>query len=117
MTLSLKEIAGRDLHAERFQREVVAGCQPVVLRGLIADWPVVRAGQESPGRLKDYLSAFDVGCRVEAFLGNPAIGGKYYYASDLKGFNFERRMMKLLDALQIMVESLDSAEAPTIYVG
>ena len=117
MTLSLKEIAGRDLHAERFQREVVAGCQPVILRGLIADWPVVRAGQESAGRLKDYLSAFDVGCRVEAFLGNPAIGGKYYYASDLKGFNFERRMMKLLDALQIMVESLERADAPSIYVG
>src|SRR6185312_16394343 len=117
MTLSLKEIAGQDLHAERFQREVVAGCQPVALRGLTADWPVIRAAQQSAGRLKDHLSAFDVGCRVEAFLGNPAIGGKYYYAPDFKGFNFERRMMKLLDALQLMVESLDSAAAASVYVG
>ena len=117
MTLSLKEIAGQDLHAERFQREVVAGCQPVALRGLTADWPVVRAAQQSAGRLKDYLSAFDVGCRVEAFLGNPAICGKYYYAADFKGFNFERRMMKLLDALQMMVESLHRTDTPSIYVG
>jgi hypothetical protein len=117
MTLSPKEIAGRDLDPKRFQREVVEGCQPVVLRGLIADWPVVRAAHESPGRLKDYLSAFDVGGRVEAFLGAPAIAGKYYYVSDFKGFNFERRMMKLLDALQIMVESLDRPGAPSIYVG
>lgn len=117
MTLSPKEIAGRDLTPQRFQREVVEGCQPVAIRGLVADWPVVQAAHDSPLRLKDYLAAFDVGGRVEAYLGNPAIGGKYYYSRDLKGFNFERRMMKLLDALQVMVESLDRAEAPSIYVG
>ena len=117
MTLSPKEIAGRDFDPKRFQREVVEGCQPLVLRGLIADWPVVRAAHESPARLKDYLAAFDVGGRVEAYLGDPAIAGKYYYVSDFKGFNFERRMMKLLDALQIMVESLDRPQAPSIYVG
>lgn len=117
MTLSPKEIAGRDLDARRFQREVVEGCQPLVLRGLIADWPVVRAAHESPVRLKDYLAAFDVGGRVEAYLGDPAIAGKYYYESDFKGFNFERRMMKLLDALRIMVESLERPQAPSIYVG
>jgi hypothetical protein len=117
MTLSPKEIAGRDLTPKRFQHVVVEGCQPVIVRGLVADWPVVQAGRGSPARLKDYLAAFDVGSRVEAYLGSPAIGGKYYYAPDFKGFNFERRMMKILDALQIMVESLERADAPSIYVG
>jgi Cupin-like domain len=117
MTLSPKEIAGRDLRRERFQRDVVEGCQPLVLRGLIAEWPVVQAAQSSPARLKDYLSAFDVGTRVEAYLGGAAIGGKYFYDRGLKGFNFERRMMKLLDALQMMVQSLEGADAPSIYVG
>jgi Cupin-like domain len=117
MTLSPKEIAGRDLMSKRFQREVVEGCQPVVLRGLVAEWPVVQAARGSPARLKDYLAAFDVGARVEAYLGNPTIAGKYYYAADFKGFNFERRMMKMLDALQLMMESLDRADAPSIYVG
>ena len=81
MTLSPKEIAGRDLTPKRFQREVVEGCQPVVLRGLVAEWPVVQAARGSAARLKDYLAAFDVGGRVEAYLGNQAIGGKYYYAA------------------------------------
>ncbi|HJS92526.1 MAG TPA: cupin-like domain-containing protein [Steroidobacteraceae bacterium] len=116
MTLA-QEIAGRDLSRERFEREVVEGCRPVILRGLIGEWPAVQAAHGSPARLKDYLAAFDVGTRVEAFLGAPAIAGKYYYAPDLKGFNFERRMMKLLDALEIMVESLDRTDAPSIYVG
>ena len=117
MTLSVKEIAGRDLSPKRFQREVVEACQPLLLRGLIADWPVVQAARESPARLKDYLSLFDAGNRVEAYLGSPAIGGKYYYTADLKGFNFERRMMKLPDALHMMVESLEQPDAPSIYVG
>jgi hypothetical protein len=117
LSLALKEIDGRELDPKRFQSEVVEGCHPVVLRGLIADWPAVRAGRESPARLKDYLSAFDVGGRVEAYLGEPAIAGKYYYVPDLKGFNFERRMMKLLEALQLMVASLEGTGAPSIYVG
>jgi hypothetical protein len=117
MTLSPKEIAGRDLTPQRFQREVVEGCQPLVLRGLVADWPVVQAAGGAPQRFKDYLAAFDIGGRVETYLGNPAIGGKYYYSPDLKGFNFERRTMKLLDALKVMVESLDRPEAPSVYVG
>lgn len=117
MTLSPKEIAGRDLTAQRFQREVVEGCQPVTLRGLVTDWPVVQAALGSPARLKDYLAAFDVGGRVETYLGAPAIGGKYYYAPDFKGFNFERRMMKLLEALQVMMQSLDQPQAQSVYVG
>jgi hypothetical protein len=117
MTLSPQEIAGRDLTPQRFQREIVEGCQPVILRGLIADWPVVAAARGSPARLKDYLAAFDVGIRVEAYLGAPAIAGKYYYAADFKGFNFERRMMKLLDALQVIVQSLEGTEARSVYVG
>ncbi len=117
MTLSIEEVAGRDLTPQRFQHEIVEGCRPVVLRGLIAGWPVVQAAGSSPARLKDYLAAFDAGARVEAYLGNPLIAGKYYYAPDFKGFNFERRMMKLLDALNVMLESLDSAQAQSIYVG
>jgi len=117
MTLSPKEIAGRDLTQKRFQREIIEGCQPIVIRGLVAEWPIVQAARSSPARLRDYLAAFDVGARVEAYLGNPAIGGKYYYAPDFKGFNFERRMMKLLDALKMIVDSLDHAQAPSIYVG
>ena len=117
MTLAPKEIAGRDLSRERFQDEIVAGCEPVVLRRLVADWPVVQAGCDSPGRLKDYLSAFDVGARVEAYLGDPAIAGKYYYSPGLEGFNFERRMVRLLEALQIIIESLQRSDAPSVYVG
>jgi hypothetical protein len=117
MTSEPKEIAGRSLPPERFQREVVDACRPVVIRGLVSDWPVVQAARESPVRFRDYLAAFDVGGSVEAYFGDPVIRGKYYYAPGLKGFNFERRAMKLLEVVQLMVESLDHPGAQSVYLG
>ena len=40
------EMAARDLTPARFQQEIIPGCQPVVIRGLVAEWPVVKAARE-----------------------------------------------------------------------
>ncbi len=112
------EIAAGDLSGpEGFRSQVLQGCRPVLIRGLVADWPAVEAARRSTRELRDYLAAFDVGARVEAFLGDRSIAGKYYYGADLKGFNFERRELKFLDALQLMLETLDVPSAQTVYVG
>jgi hypothetical protein len=118
MPHSPTEFPGRDLSdPERFEREVVGRCQPVIIRGLVRDWPVTHAACDSPRRLGEYLSLFDNGGRVEAFFGDAAIAGKYYYTPDLKGFNFERRMMKLIEALAAIAESPDRPGVQSIYVG
>ena len=111
------EIAGRDLDAALFQQQVVEACRPVVIRGLVADWPVVKAARGSPRALQTYLAAFDAGGRVEVFFGNPAIGGKYYYNPGLQGFNFERRTMKLIEGLDCVLEAVDHPSGQSVYVG
>jgi len=117
MSCAPTEIAGRDLTRERFLREVVAGCQPVVLRGLVVDWPAVRAAQNSPRALMNYLSEFDAGAQIEVFFGDPAIAGKYYYGAGLQGFNFERRMMGFAAALQAILAAVDAPEGKSVYAG
>jgi hypothetical protein len=102
---------------EYFLREVVEPCRPLILRGLVQQWPVVRAGKLSPQALRDYLSSFAGGGEVEVFLGPPAIAGKYFYSDDLRGFNFERRRMQLAKALDVMVSSLGQPGAPSAYAG
>ena len=65
--MEIREISARDLNPERFQREIVQGCRPVVIRGLVEHWPVVKAGRESPRALKDYLATLDrTGAAAEA---------------------------------------------------
>ena len=115
--MEIRETSGRDLNPERFQREIVQGCRPVVIRGLVVDWPVVEAGLSSPRALKDYLARFDSGERVEIFFGDAAIRGKYYYNAGLQGFNFERRMVKLSEALDGILEAVEQRDARSAYVG
>jgi hypothetical protein len=115
--MEIREISGRNLNPERFQREIVQGCRPVVIRGLVADWPVVAAGLHSPRALQDYLRTFDSGERVEIFLGDAAIRGKYYYNAGLRGFNFERRMVKLSEALDYILETAERGDSRSAYVG
>jgi hypothetical protein len=100
-----------------FQQQVVTAARPTILRGLVADWPVVKAARQSPRHLRDYLAKFDGGARVEAFFGDPAIHGKYYYNPGLQGFNFERRMLKLLEAVESVVAAVEQPGAQSVYVG
>ena len=102
--------------ADDFLREVVLPCRPVVLRGLVRGWPAVKASR-SAAVFRDYLKRFDAGLEMEAFVGAPAIAGKYYYADGLEGFNFERRAMRLDAALERMIASLDQPGSASIYAG
>jgi len=111
----VREISGA-VTAELFLREVVLPCRPVVLRGLVKDWPAVKASS-SPSVFRGYVGRFDAGLEMEAFVGAPAIAGKYYYAGDLAGFNFERQPMRLAAALDRMIASLEQPGAPSIYAG
>jgi hypothetical protein len=112
------EIAGAELtDPAQFLREVVGPCRPVVMRGLVSRWPAVLAGASSPAAFRKYLGLFDSGARTEAFIGAPAIAGRYFYDDELKGFNFERRATTFTAALDLMVSSLGVAGAPSVYMG
>jgi hypothetical protein len=117
MSRAPTEISGPGLTRERFLREVVEACQPVVLRGLVADWPAVRAAQDSPRALMSYLAAFDAGVQIEVFFGEPAIAGKYYYGEGFQGFNFERRVMGFGAALQAIIAAVESRAGKSVYAG
>ena len=113
-----REIAARSLAGpDAFLREVVEPCRPVVIRGLVSDWPVVHAGARSPAAFREYLAQFDNGDQAEAFFGEPRIAGKYYYRDDLQGFNFERRRMRFADALATIIATLDQPGSPSVYIG
>ena len=114
----LREVDGRELSSPaQFLREVVEPCVPVVMRGLVGGWPAVHAATRSAEEFRDYLIRFDNGGQMEAFVGEPKIAGKYYYADDLKGFNFERRLMRFAEALNAILATRGRSGEPTMYVG
>lgn len=97
--------------------EVLEVRRPVVLRGLVADWPAVAAARRSPGDVAAYLRRFDRGMPVEAFVGEPVMEGRYFYDADLSGFNFRKGSAPLAAVLDTLLSAEGGAEAPPIYAG
>ncbi len=118
MSQALPEVSGSSVAGEeRFLRQVVEPCRPLVLRGLVGAWPAVHCATRSPQDLRVYLSQFDQGREAEVFVGDAAIGGRYYYTEDLKGFNFTRRRMPFGAALEAIAAGRSAPGEPTLYLG
>jgi hypothetical protein len=99
-----------------FRRLVIEPCRPAVLRGLAAGWPATMAGARSPEAAADYLRRFDAGVAAEAFVGEPAIAGRYTYGDGPGGFNFAREPMAFGQALDRIVAGAGDG-GRTIYMG
>ena len=97
--------------------ELLASDQPLVLRGLVSDWPAVRHGLESADRLIEYLQGFDSGNVVTALYAPPEAAGRIFYNEDMSGFNFEYRRMALAAAVQQVRSHVDLPSPPTLYIG
>ncbi|NML05695.1 cupin-like domain-containing protein [Sphingomonas sp. G-3-2-10] len=111
---AIREISGID--PKTFREEVVERYAPVVLRGAARDWPMVAASGSAQSAC-DYLLGFDRGAAAEAFVGPAAIGGRFFYSDDMKGFNFERRKGPFAELLRYVLRLQGNADAPSVYAG
>ncbi|MGH8175608.1 MAG: cupin-like domain-containing protein [Steroidobacter sp.] len=96
---------------------VLNATQPLVLKGLVAKWPVVRAGLESDEAAAAYLRRFYRDATVGAMLGMPDIDGRFFYNEDLSGFNFRPVKIKLDTVLDEIARHQHAERPPAIYVG
>jgi hypothetical protein len=108
----LRGLTPRDLNAR-----ILTSTQPLVLRGLVAHWPLVRAAVESQQAAANYLKKFDAGTPVVAMLGAPEIRGRFFYNDDLSGFNFRPVHAPLEGVLAELERHRHDSEPPAIYVG
>jgi len=102
---------------EEFAQILANRTEPVLLRGLVADWPMVKAAQESYASLDAYLRRLYQGATVSVFSGAPEIGGRFFYNESLTGLNFTRSREKLDAVLDMLSRHRDSTPAPSVYVG
>src|SRR3954470_9091496 len=118
MTTSLQRIDERDgIDLATFRGALIPSYRPMVLRGLVRDWPVVEAALRSDGDAAAYLAGFDLGATVEAFVGPPAIEGRFFYRGDMEGFNFERRRGPFVDVLRDILGLAAQGDGPALYIG
>jgi hypothetical protein len=87
------------------------------VRGIATSWPAVQAAKRCTSDAIAYLGKFDRGAVVEAFVGPPEIGGRFFYREGEAAFNFERRRGPLKEVAAAIAQLEQAEQPPTIYVG
>jgi hypothetical protein len=96
--------------------QVLAGDQPAVLKGLVKDWELVRAGLRSDRDAMKYLLSFYNGRMLFASFGDPKIAGRLFYNEDFTQLNFVSRRALLSEVLRGIEDHLQDERPPTHYV-
>ena len=102
---------------EQFERDIVASGEPAVLRGLVSDWPVVKAASEGDEAIADALCSAASGEPFEAWFGTPEIEGRFGYAPDFSGFNHERRLATVAQLLDLLLRQKGHERPYSMYAG
>ena len=97
--------------------ELIAEGRPAILRGIARDLPLVAAGRESSESAIAWLKRFDGRRPVTAYVGDPAIAGRFGYTEDCTALNFARERGSLSDYLDRLLAGLNDPRAPAIYIG
>jgi len=110
-----REVSGVDARA--LPDELLTATEPVVLRGLVAHWPMVRAALESEQAAIRYLLGFCRDAAVVALVGPPQIQGRFFYNEDLSGFNFRTERLRLDALLNELGRPAGATPGGSLYVG
>ena len=113
--MTLREIEARELDIRR--EPDFAAAEPVVLRGLVSDWPAVRSARRSVSALAEYLESFATTRPVTAMFAAAGQGGRLFYNAELDGFNFEYLRLTLGEAIRRITALCEEDDPATLYVG
>jgi hypothetical protein len=96
--------------------EILKSTKPLILKGLVSDWPMVKAGLKSNSEASKYIISFYKGESVVAFLSDTN-KGRFSYDESIKGFNYHAVDTKLDFALEQLNLNIGNGNSPAIYIG
>lgn len=110
----IKEISG--CKPEDIPSYILTSTEPIVLRGLVEDWPIVKAGKQSVASGCDYLRQFYQDNPVTVAVGDPSTKGRIFYNEAFNGFNYQSHKVSLNKVLDNIQKHQNDSNPPTIYV-
>lgn len=117
MTASARHVPVLDgVDRQRFQKEIVPANRPVVLKGVAASWPAVTLARHSDAALIQYLKSCDTGVPANTLLGEPDIGGAFFYGKRPDTFNFKQGRIAISTALDRLTEQAKLARPHAVYI-
>jgi len=91
--------------------------QPVIMRGLVQDWPIVSAASGSFEDTANYLLRHCDEKPVNTFIGESAMKGRFFYGDDLKSFNFDRVQISVRELIKRLSHQSARENPQHIFAG
>ncbi len=88
---------------------------PFIVRGLVADWPLVEAGLSSAHDAREYLIKHHRSRPFTVSVGAPGSGGRLFY-DDAMAMNFRTMQAKLPEIMAKLDAFEGELDAPAIYL-
>ena len=96
-----------------FFEQIVPAQQPVVIRGLVEQWPLCAWHDNHPS-FAQALQVRDSGHRCYTIVAPPQARGRFFYGDRLRGQNFAKTQSNLSDALSHIAAQAGSTEPHAI---
>lgn len=90
--------------------------QPVIMRGLVGDWPAVVAARQGDRAIVDYITRERATRPVAAIATKPGAQGRFFYNDDVSGLNFVKGSGQLEMFLADLLKASDMPDAPGLAV-
>ena len=110
----IREVA--EVDPARFHEQIRPAREPVVMRGLVGDWPAVRAAREGDEAIVAYLERCAPRRPVVAIAAAPEEGGRFFYNRELTGYNFREGRGRLEDFLRDLLAAKALEDPPAFAV-
>lgn len=96
---------------------IIQAKEPVVVRGLVANWPSVERAKKGFDEMGRYLMSEYSGRPLTAYVGSADINGRFFYNESFDDFNFNRGQATLAQVLNKLSSCRNEKPSPTVYVG
>jgi hypothetical protein len=114
MHMTMKKITELEaVSLDMFREEIVPAGKAVVMRGAVNHWASV-AKATNTNALCDYLRAGAGSGDVSVMRAKPSVGGRFFYADDIRKFNFDQAKMGFAAFLD---ELMAGAGGDALYMG
>jgi hypothetical protein len=101
---------------EAFRAEIARNPRPLVVRGAVADWPLVKHARCSPEALVDYLTGLISSELVDTVIAPPETRGRLLYEQDFSDLNHRRSLEKLPNVLRGLLKQIAEPEPVGISI-
>ena len=89
---------------------------PIILRGLVSDWSLVKAGEQSPGKAMEILQSHSSKKPVGVYIAPPEAEARFFYNQDCTGFNYQSKYLQLSDIFAQIREAENNPDHSYYYM-